>query len=160
MNKHLRVVQSPRWETLNGRKKVSSVDYFGGATFSSGAGWGGSVSLGHNIALGDDTEANFGVFGPGGYTFMHEYGHYLQSQEYGLLYLPRIGGNTLSESGWTERDANLRSANYLSNPKNGVNFTSWNPNYYRDILNSPGQAKYSEFPANGKIIRALNFKRR
>jgi hypothetical protein len=55
-----------------------------------------------------------------------------------------------------------KSLHYLSNPKNGVNFTSWNPNYYsqQPLIYGPGAFKYSEFPANGKIIRALNFKRR
>jgi hypothetical protein len=45
---------------------------------------------------------------------------------------------------------------------NGRNFTSWNPNYYsqQPLIYGPGAFKYSEFPANGKIIRALNFKRR
>lgn len=134
---------------------VSEVNYYGGATFISGAGVGGSVSLGNFISLAstdNDPEANFGVFGPRGYTFMHEYGHYLQSQEYGPLYLIRIGLNTTSASGWTERDANIRSANYLANPVNGAVFTTWDPNYYTSI-GSPNQAKYSEFPRNNQITR-------
>ena len=59
---------------------------------------------------------------------MHEYGHYLQSQEYGFLYLYVIGLPSLISakkdkdnshtSFWTEVDASARAAKYF-------NITNW-----------------------------------
>ena len=107
--------------------KISSVQYFGGATFSRSTWNGGSISLGHNILLQDnDDQANITV-GPGGYTFMHEYGHYLQSQSNGFSYLFKYGiPSAFKNREWTERDANFRAAGYFNN-FNGYN---WRENFY------------------------------
>jgi RHS repeat-associated protein len=109
---------------------ITGVEYFHGATAVKGAGIdGGAVTLGSFISLShisSDVESNVGV-GAGSYTFMHEYGHYLQSQKSGLAYLVKYGLPSITGKEWPEWDANQRAADYLQ----GVysNF-KWDPNYY------------------------------
>jgi hypothetical protein len=131
-------------QTANLIKKVDRVQYYGGATFIEGGGWGtGSVSLGSFISLGKDGEVTVGTVGPGGYTFMHEYGHYLQSQEMGPLYLFKVGIPSATGAIWTEHDANLRAANYFE--KRNTDF-AWIETYTGDI--------YSQFSVERKIINS------
>jgi RHS repeat-associated protein len=70
--------------------QVDRVDYWGGATVSSGNNWGkgsgAAVTLGSYITGGSELKAD-----PNNALFQHEYGHYLQSQEMGWAYLPRVG---------------------------------------------------------------------
>jgi hypothetical protein len=126
---------------------VTGVEYYGGATAVKGAGiGGGAVTLGSFISLSNtnlDREANVGV-GPGSYTFMHEYGHYLQSQRNGFSYLFKYGLPSIMGAEWTEWDANQRAANYF-NKREGFN---WNPNYYRP---GTGMHTYSRLPDGGKL---------
>jgi hypothetical protein len=127
---------------------VSGVEYFHGATAVKGAGiGGGAVTLGSYISLSHttlDKEANVGI-GPGSYTFMHEYGHYLQSQRNGVSYLFKYGLPSIFGAHWTEWDANQRAANYFNKLSPT---TPWNPNYY---LPSTWQHTYSKLPDGGKI---------
>jgi hypothetical protein len=114
-------------QTANLIKKVDGIEYYGGATFVKGGGIGGSVTLGSYINLsGNDDQANVGVFGDGGFTFMHEYGHYLQSQKYGFIYLTKVGIPSATGASWTELDANFRASKYF---KEFENF-DWEPNFY------------------------------
>ena len=127
---------------------VSGVEYFHGATAVKGAGiGGGAITLGSYISLSHislDREANVGI-GKGSYTFMHEYGHYLQGQRNGPSYLFKYGLPSIFGAYWTEWDANQRAANYFH--KIQTSFT-WNPNYY-----PPGswQHTYSKLPTGGVV---------
>ena len=107
---------------------MTAVKYFHGATAVLGAGArGGSVTLGSFISLShSDEEAHVGV-GPGSYTFMHEYGHYLQSQRNGFSYLFKYGIPSILGSQWTEWDANQRAANYFSKIDSSF---MWRSEYY------------------------------
>jgi RHS repeat-associated protein len=127
--------------------KVTDVDFWGGATFSHTNYEGGSITLGNNILLSNsDPETNM-VAGPGGYTTMHEYGHYLQSQRSGFSYLFKYGiPSGFKDRDWTEHDANPGASRYF-NKHYGFN---WNPNYYTGSM-----ARYSNFPTN---IRLRNTK--
>ena len=82
-------------------------------------------------------------------SYMHEYGHYLQSQRYGPRYLTEVGipsifsanksevieGDdiynpykiTTHKTAWFEMDANKRAANYFGE-HNGVNWRD--PNFF------------------------------
>jgi hypothetical protein len=123
---------------------VTGVEHYGGATAvkGSGIGWG-SVTLGSYISLsGKDPQANVG-FGDGSYTFMHEYGHYLQSQRNGFSYLFKYGLPSIMGAEWTEWDANQRAANYF-NKREGFN---WDSNFYP----SGWEHNYSRLPAGGKL---------
>ena len=106
------------------------IGYYNGSTVGRNVlGSGGAVSLGNFIStssLENDEEVGWG-FGDGSYTTMHEYGHYLQSQIYGPLYLPKIGSqSSIGRAYWTEHDANFRSAKYL---KHHYGF-EWRSDYY------------------------------
>ena len=123
---------------------VEGVRYYKGVTIIEGGGYqGGSITLGSFINLAsidNDSEANISV-GASGYTFMHEFGHYLQSRESGPLYLFKYGLPSASGRSWTEHDANLRAANYF---QENYGFT-WNSNYYTPGTNNH---KYSFLPSD------------
>ena len=74
---------------------VDRVESFDGATFviSERAGKNNGLSLGSYININDigRVEGDFKDYILTNPLYMHEYGHYLQSQWYGLLYLPVIG---------------------------------------------------------------------
>lgn len=117
---------------------VDRVDYYGGATFvtNENSTKGGGVSLGSyinvNIKKGviDRSFEDYVTYNP---TYMHEYGHYIQSQMLGPLYaVPAIssGWHTLINKGrtmtynywsgipvssdhWTETWANRLAAKYF-----------------------------------------------
>jgi RHS repeat-associated protein len=102
--------------------RTERVEYYHGATVAiKEAGKGGdylddSFAIGNYITLAnvmDDENAEFGI-GLNSYSLMHEYGHYLQSKDYGAIYLARIGySSAIQHAHWTEHDANQRSAEYL-----------------------------------------------
>jgi hypothetical protein len=105
---------------------VEDVDYYGGATVLRTSGRWGAITLGSYI-IGDRTiRAKVG-----NQLFMHEYGHYLQSQRNGPLYLTKYGIPSLvnatfgenHKTYWVEKDANRRAYKYFST-KDG--FTGWN----------------------------------
>lgn len=108
--------------TLNAAGKVNDVTYGYGVTAVDAGLEEGAVTIGYFSA------------GPKGYKadwrdhlFVHEYGHYLQSQDFGGLYLPLIGipslqsaiidtkKNNAPEHGkrWFETDANRRAGEYF-----------------------------------------------
>ncbi|MEY4877575.1 MAG: tRNA(Glu)-specific nuclease WapA precursor [Bacteroidota bacterium] len=102
--------------------RIKNVKYFHGATVShtDNLNEQDGVTLGSFILVNDQSNEDefHETVGNGGYTVMHEYGHYLQSKKYGWLYLTRIGlSSGLQDANWTESDANQRAANYFD----GVN---------------------------------------
>lgn len=121
------------------------VQYYGGATFTTNPRFSSSVTLGSFINLGEDGQANVGTFGDGGYTFMHEYGHYLQSQEMGIIYLSKVGLASITGATWTELDANFRAAEYF----NGQQGFTWDSDFYPP---SNPMHKYSELPKKREKI--------
>jgi RHS repeat-associated protein len=129
--------------------RVDDVQYFHGATFVVGATRGGNaVSLGSYISISpvnEDDQANIRI-GQDGYTTMHEYGHYLQSQKSGPLYLFKYGiPSALGDADWTEHDANLRAANYFQ--RVDPTFT-WieTPSRYRTLAKEVHNPRWFEYP--------------
>lgn len=136
---------------------VESVDYAYGATVvrTRKSGWGaiaqGSFIVGDNRLRADASTS----------LFQHEYGHYIQSQRFGLFYYSEVGiPSLISASGrrthnrhLVEQDANIRAFKYFSKhiedfnwvDENGHQRTEWihqrNPIIGYDwtmATNSPG----------------------
>lgn len=108
-------------EFLNVAGKVDNVQFYGGATVlktfgdhlpytSNGLG----VTLGSYIIGNNTIEA-----APSNSLFQHEYGHYLQSQKFGLAYLSRYAFPSLYGSSDVEEDANSRAFSYFYNETGG-----------------------------------------
>lgn len=138
-------------QTLNFFGKVDNVTYMDGMLALSGVtGDGRAFTIGHYS------------FGPDGYEatwrdhlFVHEYGHYLQSLDYGPFYLSVIATPSLiSASGvtglkhdyhWYEVDASRRGARYFDKKygsgKEGYTFK--NPDYFDiDTFENGGYSPY------------------
>ena len=107
--------------------------------------WG--VTLGNYINGGTELEAS--AENP---VFRHEYGHYIQSQLFGVLYISHIAipslyssfnasSNFEHEDSYVEQDANYRSHFYFNDMTN--NYFEWD---YEKILinryNNPGTSYY------------------
>jgi RHS repeat-associated protein len=120
-----------QWQNVLGN--VDRVDYFDGATFATNEyGDGPSVSLGSYIFINNSgkVEGNFRDYVLSNPLYMHEYGHYIDSQHLGLSYLTQIGipsarsaknskhnhGTNLSthDTFWAETRANRLAAQYFS----------------------------------------------
>lgn len=75
--------------------KVDRVDFLGGATFATNenANSGNGISIGNyiNIDLRGEITGDFTSYVLSDDLFMHEYGHYVQSQIFGLSYLFAVG---------------------------------------------------------------------
>ena len=137
---------------MNISGNVDRVDYYGGATFITNENKkkGGGVSFGTYIGIGINGEIDkpFDEYVTSNPTYMHEYGHYLQSQELGPLYLFTVGLYSLFQTGinsgltvkyknhsgiprsrfaWTETWANRMSAKYFKEHE-GVD---WENDRYR-----------------------------
>ena len=130
--------------------KVDRVDYFDGATFitNENSNKNDGVSLGSfiNINIRGQIEGNFRDYVLSNPLYMHEYGHYIDSQHLGLSYLTQIGipsarsakNNTHNhetnlsshKTFWAETRANRLAAEYFGN-KYGVNWS----NFFRYPLN-------------------------
>lgn len=120
-------------ESYNTIGRVDHVTYLDGIVALGGATSGSSaVTIGHY------------TMGPEGYKadwrdnlFVHEYGHYIQSQQWGGLFLPVIGAASLISAAtsdsythkerWYEMDANRLSAKHFNK-----RYGSGNPNYVED----------------------------
>lgn len=134
------------WSSVrNSFGAVDRVDYLGGATFSTDEKhYGGGVSLGSyiNYNPGITITGDFESFVKQYPGYMHEYGHYIDSQSFGLAYLFAIGAPSLvsamrsggpsSPEGfpisyhsyfWTETRANRNAARYFGRHY-GVNWSS------------------------------------
>ena len=142
--------------------EVSEVEYFGGATVTKGTrdGWG-AVTLGSYI-IGDEDIAD-GDLG-NNRLFKHEYGHYLQSQSSGYLYLLKYGLPSLTSPDphplfWTETDANNRAFKYFSGERGD---TTWDNFQFPRSNESSFNPKWWEFPIgvlNPLLISFLNDRR-
>ena len=93
---------------------VTSVEYLHGATVVSAATdrWS-AITLGSFISGGKYLDAD-----NGNDLFQHEFGHYLQSQDLGPLYLMKVGFPSAIDKGDhannpVEQDANIRAFNYF-----------------------------------------------
>jgi RHS repeat-associated protein len=132
--------------TSNLLGQVDKVEYYDGATVSSGRnfGNGGAIALGSFISGSRNLSAD-----PNNPLFQHEYGHYLQSQAYGWKYLTKVGLVSLRNvrdknmsyddyiRTWTEQDANERAYEYFYKKTGGTvdwNFRS-NPILNEDWVN-------------------------
>lgn len=139
------------WSSFrNANGDVDRVDYLGGATFVTNENYReGSVSLGSymNMNYEDTITEPFETFVRHTPVYMHEYGHYLDSQAFGPLYLPTIGLLSLISASrdiyikspekfkidahcyyWTETRANRNASDYFGKYY-GV---SWNRDKYID----------------------------
>ncbi|MBQ8956963.1 MAG: hypothetical protein IJ057_00445 [Bacteroidales bacterium] len=106
--------------------RVDRVDVLGGITFASGKArsFGGGVSLGTfvDLWLWHTMQGENERFVLGDQLCMHEFGHTVDSQRFGWLYLPVIGlPSLLSANGhndhgrfWTETRANRHARKYFS----------------------------------------------
>lgn len=117
--------------------KVKSVDYYGGATVveSTKSGWG-AITLGSYITGSKGIKAD-----PYNSLFQHEYGHYLQSQKFGPLYIQGFGIPSIynaafgdrHNSFYTEQDANKRGLEYFSEHIHGYSYENgWN--FYKNPI--------------------------
>ena len=103
--------------------QVDRVQFYGGATVSSGNHWGqgGAVALGSFITGGQSLRAD-----PNNVLFQHEYGHYRQSQRWGPIYLFGVGlpsiwsankarndPSHIHNNFWAEQNANKRGFEYF-----------------------------------------------
>ena len=112
-----------------------------GALF--GDNWG--ITIGNTIIGGNNLAAD-----PNNRFFQHEYGHYLQSQDFGPLYLFGVGLPSLSSHGndhptaCVELDANYRAFNYFNR-------------YVEGFYISPQQWSLSYNHINGWLGYGWNF---
>lgn len=125
------------WMSLRGRGEV--VRYHGVCAVKRAGYKGHSASLGIYLAMGEgDSENRIGT-GPGAYTTMHEYGHYLQSCRWGPLYLFVFGIPSLLGATYPEHDANRRAAAWFEKTVPGF---KWDENYY---VKGTYRHRYSSF---------------
>ena len=117
---------------------VDRVDYLGGATFLTNEDWkrtgGQGVTIGNyiNIDIHNKIDGDFTDYVIQNQLFMHEYGHYIQSQHWGPLYLCPLALSSLNSAlnnakipddpylatthdyYWTEYNANRKAAHYFN----------------------------------------------
>ncbi|GHT76109.1 hypothetical protein AGMMS50262_13420 [Bacteroidia bacterium] len=162
--------------------QVDKVDYWGGATVSSGNNWGsGAVTMGSFITGNRELKAD-----PNNSLFQHEYGHYLQSQEMGWGYLARVGLPSLMSANGDgyhkyqpfEQDANRRAFMYFNENVAGfytylnlyeeqrdngsyINGTSKGWNFYKnplDVNHTATSGQYYDYyvPSHRTLINSLS----
>ncbi|MDO5104976.1 hypothetical protein [Capnocytophaga sp.] len=134
---------------MNAIKTIDRVDYLGGATFvtNENAQTNRGVSIGNfmNIEITGQINNNFTDYVTRTPLYMHEYGHYIDSQIFGLTYIFNIGIPSLISAGissqidgepqgvtqhdfrWYEMSANKNAARYFGKHY-GVN---WDNNEVR-----------------------------
>ena len=107
---------------------IRSIEYLYGATVvSHNSNIGGAVALGSYINGGPSLVAD-----PNNSTFQHKYGHYIQSQTFGIFYLSRYGIPSLLNCRGqkdhryhpVEQDANIRAFKYFNKYIDNSSF-SW-----------------------------------
>ena len=110
---------------LNNIGMVKNVEQFRGATVTSS--YESSIGLGQAITLGSFITGNNELKAEiNNYLFMHEYGHYLQSQNAGLFYLINYGLPSIipykeHDDKGVEQDANARAIKFFNNLTNKIN---------------------------------------
>ena len=130
--------------------KVDRVDYLGGATFVTSENTGGrkGVTLGNyiNMNIDDEITGSFQDRVLSDPLFMHEYGHTIQSRNWGLLYLPVPGLSSLLSADnstsitdppfdthskfWAEKNANKNAKKYFGKYYD-VDWNGTSPYYQR-----------------------------
>ena len=125
-------------QSANTAQRVNWVRHKYGATVVQTKGQWGGITLGNYIIGDADIEPN--ANNP---LFQHEYGHYIQRQEMGWAYIPRVGipsfesarGNGNHKLFITEQDANRRAFLYFNDKvadfKNDNDLSS--PNYNENL---------------------------
>ena len=120
---------------------VENVNYYDGATVVThkSGGWG-AFTLGSYINGDSSIRAD-----PYNSLFQHEYGHYLQSQKFGLLYLGKfaipsiINGMSVSPKDHhlfgAEQDANSRAYSYFSSHVQNYNANQSDWDSYNNPIN-------------------------
>ena len=138
-------------QLMNMIGEVDRVDYLGGATYSTGEGREGSeygITIGSFIKMkiNGKIEGDFTEYVLSNSLFMHEYGHYIDSQRMGLTYLINVGLPSLISAGtskeiegepkgvdthsfrWYEMNANKNAERYFN--KHYGNRVIWNERDY------------------------------
>lgn len=152
---------------------VKSVTYYGGATAVErysrpdfGNEYGSAITLGSYISGKRGLQAD-----PYNPLFQHEYGHYLQSQSWGLMYLGKVGipsalSAWLSDSGEhlynpIEQDANARAFEYFSKNVKGFynrdkRVSGWDFNRHPiDITGNQSKGVYIDYATQLDDVRKL-----
>jgi RHS repeat-associated protein len=142
--------------------RVEKVEYFYGATYVVGAtSYGNAVTLGSFISISrpEEDRQSYIKIGDGGFTTMHEYGHYLQSKKSGSLYLLKYGiPYAIADADWTEIDANTRAARYFKKIEPSFNWKEIPGDRYRmlsDRIYDPRWFEYPIFFLGGAVGQAL-----
>lgn len=141
--------------------QVDKVDYWGGATVSSGRNWNsGAVTMSSYITGNRNLEAN-----PDNPLFQHEYGHYLQSQASGLIYLWKYGLPSLYSAGGdkthnrhpVEQDANARAMKYFEKTYPGfVDNGRWS--FYQNPVTDWNHSKSYDSKVNQDALKRAKIK--
>ena len=112
-------------QLMNMIGEVDRVEYFGGATYSTGEGREGSeygITIGSFIKMkiNGKIEGDFTEYVLSNPLFMHEYGHYIDSQRMGLTYLINVGllslataNSSTHKEDWYEMNANKNAERYF-----------------------------------------------
>ena len=125
--------------------EVDRVDYYGGAIFCTNEDAdvkdGRGVTIGNyiNIDINDKIDSDFNTYLRTAHDglYMHEYGHTFQSTNYGFLYLPYIGSQSLISAAmhddhknkWYEREASAYGRRHFGEEWWGHNVKRENPTY-------------------------------
>lgn len=141
----------------------------------------GATAVDMGLPGGSAVTIGFYTAGPKGYTadwrdhlFVHEYGHYIQSQLHGPVYLFTVGVPSLQSAvlqtddpsspqhdvRWFEADASYKGAEYFDkyygSKKEG--YVAGNPDYFDkgSFINGESERSWYLNPRTGKINRENN----
>jgi RHS repeat-associated protein len=127
----------------NNWTRLDNVEYFHGATVLISGSMRSAISLGGYIVM----NPGYGGINYDNTTLLHEYGHFMQTRQWGgmptlassifsgLSAGPDWRSNSEHKNIWTEKDANARSLSYFNDRLNNTqiwNFTSGHPVEYND----------------------------
>ncbi len=83
----------------------------------------------------------------------HEYGHYIQSQRNGFLFLPKYGIPSAAGAEWTEVDAEFRSDQYFIRHYGTEPFV-YGPRGRTGTLIDPNEMLFNSYPAGYRPVNA------
>jgi RHS repeat-associated protein len=139
---------------------IQSISYLYGATavtYNVG-GWG-AITLGSFINGDNQLRAD-----PCNHLFQHEYGHYIQSQNFGIFYLSRYGipsglnclGDKNHDNHPVEQDANIRAFKYFNKYIDSYSGWDFDSNPIIGYDNSlPYNNPYNQTVLNNGLIRPV-----
>lgn len=151
-------------QILNTATLVNDVNYFRGATVLDTKLEGGAFSLGSYIVGPDGFKPDYRD-----HLFVHEFGHYLQSKDFGPLYMNFIALPSLSDiiinpnshrNKWYESDASKRASRYFSalySDFDVESFSNGTPSHYinprtnsrnREQMINSNSLHWTDFPIN------------